>query len=132
MCQRTLRNCDIYDAEYVQDIYRIFADMHASGPVTRAEPYGGWWMVTGSEEVYEASRNYETFSRDTGFPAERFTRDGVKLELDEVAELNRQNLVSQDPPRHRELRGSAQPALHPGSHCVAGEPTSSPRQYRHR
>jgi cytochrome P450 len=113
-CPVDITQFDIYDADYMQHIYEVFADMHANGPVTRTDPYGGWWIVTGSDEVYEASRDYQTFSRDTGFPAERFTRDGAKLDLDHVAEANRQNLVSQDPPRHREFRAALSPHFSPG------------------
>lgn len=112
-CPIDLSQFDIYDSDYMQKIYQVFAEMHATAPVTRAEPYGGWWIITGHDEVYEASRDWETFSRDTGFPAERFTQDGVALPLDGVAEANRQNLVSQDPPRHREFRTALSPHFTP-------------------
>ena len=115
---RDIHQFDMYDPEYVRGIYDVFAAMHASGPVTRAEPYGGWWIFTGHEEVFEAARDFRTFSRATEFPTHCSTKEGVPKPPDPANEIMLRTFISIDPPRHKGYRLNLNPHFTPA--VVAG------------
>lgn len=115
---RDIHQFDMYDPEYVRGMFEVFAEMHRTGPVTRAEPYGGWWIVTGHEEVFEAARDYRTFSRATEFPTHCSTREGVPKPPDPANEIMLRTLISIDPPRHKGYRLNLNPHFTPA--VVAG------------
>jgi cytochrome P450 len=66
LTDRDVTRFDIDDAEYVQDIYGVFAEMNRRAPVTWAQTYGGHWVVTGYEAVRKASQDWETFTSEQG------------------------------------------------------------------
>ena len=116
--RRDIHQFDMYDPEYVRGIYDVFAAMHSSGPVTRAEPYGGWWIITGHEEVFEAARDFRTFSRATEFPTHCSTKEGVPKPPDPANEIMLRTFISIDPPRHKGYRLNLNPHFTPA--VVAG------------
>ena len=66
LTDRDVTRFDIEDAEYVQDIYGVFAEMNRRAPVTWAETHGGHWVVTGYEAVRQASQDWQTFTSEQG------------------------------------------------------------------
>lgn len=104
---------DMYDPDYVQAMYDVFARMHEHGGLTRAEPYGGWWIITGHDEVFEAARDYKTFSRQTEFPTHCSTKDGTRIPPDPANEIMLRTLISIDPPRHKGYRLNLNPHFTP-------------------
>ncbi len=106
---------DMYDPAYVAAIFDVFAAMHAEGPVTRAEPYGGWWIITGHDEVFAAARDHRTFSRQTEFPTHRFTRDGQEFPPNPASAIMLRTLISLDPPAHKPVRVALNPHFTPAA-----------------
>lgn len=106
---------DMYDIEYVQGMFDVFAAMHEHGGVTRAEPYGGWWIVTGHDEVFEAARDHRTFSRQTEFPTHRSLKDGTPLPSNPANEIMLRTLISLDPPQHKPVRIALNPHFTPAA-----------------
>jgi cytochrome P450 len=66
LTDRDVTQFDIEDADYVQDIYGVFAEMNRCAPVTWAQTHGGHWVVTGYEAVRKASQDWETFTSELG------------------------------------------------------------------
>lgn len=104
---------DMYDPDYVQAMYDVFARMHEEGQVIRAEPYGGWWIIAGHEAVFEAARDYRTFSRHTEFPTHCSTRDGQRLPPNPANDIMLRTLIAIDPPRHKGYRLNLNPHFTP-------------------
>lgn len=117
-CPFDIHQFDMYDPDYVQGMFEVFAEMHRTGPVTRAEPYGGWWIITGQEEVFAAARDHRTFSRRTEFPTHCSTKDGQRIPPDPANEIMLRTLISIDPPRHKGYRLALNPHFTPA--VVAG------------
>ena len=49
--------------------------------LTRAEPYGGWWIVTGHEEVFAAARDPKLYDCPGGFRLARAEKSHVAFDL---------------------------------------------------
>jgi cytochrome P450 len=98
---RDIRQFDILDSDYVQDIYGVFRRMQEEAPVTRVDTYGGHWVVTGYEAVLRAAQDWETFTSTQGpmFP--------------DPSPLAHMPPITLDPPRHREFRRMINPYLSP-------------------
>jgi cytochrome P450 len=63
---RDISQFDIEDADYVQDIFGVFAEMNRHGPVTWAETHGGHWVVTGYDAVRQAAQDWQSFTSEQG------------------------------------------------------------------
>jgi cytochrome P450 len=82
--------------------YELFARLRHEAPAhwspLRAYPEeGGFWSLTRAEDVHAATRDFETFSSE---------RRGIFL-IDDVGvplDLQRQQMISMDPPRHDRLK----------------------------
>ena len=73
-------------------LHETLARMRARGPVAWSEEHGGFWVVTGYDEVLQVAQDWETFSSAEGV---NVPRSPVKVNaLPEVL----------DPPVHREYK----------------------------
>ena len=121
----TVDDIDLSDHDaFVDGVpYEAFALLRREDPVHwNAEPDGrGFWAVTRYEDIRAVHRDVQTFSSELG---------GTSLEdLDPEHVEARKSMIDMDPPRHDELRGDRQQALHPargagvGGRRCAGWPT---------
>ncbi len=60
---RTYNN---HDADIAQTYYDLIDHMVAKGPIHWSEACGGYWVITGYEEVLQAARDHESFSAASG------------------------------------------------------------------
>jgi cytochrome P450 len=74
------------------DLHAALARLRAMGPVTWSEEHGGFWVVTGYDEVLAAAQDWETFS----------SAQGVNVPLSPVKVNALPEVV--DPPVHREYK----------------------------
>lgn len=74
------------------DLHDALARLRALGPVTWSEEHGGFWVVSGHEEVLQAAQDWETFS----------SAQGVNVPLSPVKVNAIPEVV--DPPLHREYK----------------------------
>ncbi|HEX4220844.1 MAG TPA: cytochrome P450 [Pseudonocardiaceae bacterium] len=57
---------DIHGEEFCRDNYQIYADLRSRCPVSWATSYGGFWMFTDYDSVFEATRDDELFYSSDG------------------------------------------------------------------
>lgn len=74
------------------DLHGTLTRMRALGPVTWSKEHGGFWVVTGYEEVLRAAQDWETFS----------SAQGVNVPLSPVKVNAIPEVV--DPPLHRQYK----------------------------
>lgn len=53
---------DIHDHSQADQIYEIYDDLRERCPVAHSSQHGGYWLVTGYEQVKEIYRDHDTFS----------------------------------------------------------------------
>lgn len=96
---------DIFDpAQYAAGVpHHLFAELRASSPVYWQELpgtpglVGGYWALLAHGDVAEASKDWQTFSAALGGIV-------IRDQDEESKARNRTQLLSADPPEHRELR----------------------------
>lgn len=57
---------DIFDPEYVNDPYRIWADLRTRCPIAHSDRWGGSWLPTRYEDVTAIARDIEMFPSGNG------------------------------------------------------------------
>ncbi|MCV7280258.1 cytochrome P450 [Mycolicibacterium flavescens] len=53
---------DQHSAEFMQDPYGALAQLRDRCPVAKSSSYGGFWVITGYDEIFEALHDTEVFS----------------------------------------------------------------------
>src|SRR5882757_1909961 len=102
--QQDLDSVDLADPSVWDDgpPYELFARMQREAPVHFSPQHnhpneGGFWSITGYDDVRAVSRDHRTFSSERrGI----FHMDDIGVPLD----LQRMQLISMDPPRHDRLK----------------------------
>jgi cytochrome P450 len=110
---RDIREIDISDHAYWRDgpPFDLFARMREEAPV-HWSPLGDWpeesgfWSITRAEDAAAISRDTETFSSERGGVI-MLNDFGVPLEI------QTQQMISMDPPRHDRLKGLVQKPFAP-------------------
>jgi cytochrome P450 len=82
-----------YSAEIFEDPYPVYRRLRDEAPVY-PDPDGRWWVISRFEDVWEALRDWQTFSSRLGPAPENPDHDGEKY-----------SIVSMDPPHHEQVRG---------------------------
>ncbi|HEY1967504.1 MAG TPA: cytochrome P450 [Pseudonocardia sp.] len=101
------------DGPHRERFWPVLLALQRSSPVFRSDARGGFWAVTGFDNVNQAARDWETFTSAEGAEA-------VPLEAGETG--FRLIPAEVDPPRHRELRKLLNPAFRIGAvHRYAAE-----------
>jgi cytochrome P450 len=92
---------DPYDAELTEpSVWGAYAAARAVGPVARSERRGGFWLLTGYDDVRTALRDPVTFSSASGH---RIPTDGTQRAIP----------IDFDPPQHTAYRRLMTEALSP-------------------
>lgn len=95
------KDYDIFAEEYVKDPYGIWDDLRRHCPVAHSGRWGGSWMPTRYEDVFNIARDIEHFSSTQPLvapvlPPEGYKRDENGPDFSEV----RAPPISSDPPEH--------------------------------
>ena len=93
---------DLYLARPLPELYALFREYRSRCPVARSEHNGGFWLVTGYEDVQTIAKDDETFSNGRG----------IIIPPVEIEPLIPNDF---DPPEHGKYRGILQAWLAPGS-----------------
>src|SRR4051812_11994708 len=92
---------DPYDPELSEPgIWDLYATARAAGPVVRSERRGGFWVLTGFDDVRSALRDPATFSSASGH---RIPTDGTQRAIP----------IDFDPPLHTAYRRVVNPPPRP-------------------
>lgn len=90
---------DPYDARLTEPgVWDLYAAARAAGPVARSGRRGGFWVLTGHDDVRAVLRDPATFSSASGH---RIPTDGTQRSIP----------IDVDPPRHTAYRRLMGPAL---------------------
>jgi cytochrome P450 len=82
-----------YSRAIFEDPYPLYRRLRDEAPVY-PDPDGRWWVISRFDDVWDALRDWQTFSSDQGPAPENPDRGGEKY-----------SIVSMDPPRHDLVRG---------------------------
>jgi cytochrome P450 len=105
--ERRTTTFDHHGAELPHGSHDIYAEMRGTCPVAWTDAHGGYWIVTGADEVGDASRDYELFTseHDTG------THLGVTI----PAQPKYSGMIESDPPYFTVLRKAVTPWFSPNA-----------------
>lgn len=70
---------DHHSADYAADPWNVAATLSRESPVAWSESHGGFWVISGFEEVREATRNAKTFSSRHDMPNGCSRFQGINL-----------------------------------------------------
>ena len=104
MAEASTEDFDIHDPAFAADPYPTYERLRRECPVVHGEKHGGYWLLTRSEDVRQATRDWKTFTSSvpgvTSIPvATRRTEPQLPLEL--------------DPPLHSRYRALVNPVFSP-------------------
>jgi cytochrome P450 len=77
--QKQIIEFDQHSADYAADPWNTAAKLALESPVAWTESHGGFWVVSGFEEVREATRNAKTFSSRHDMPNGCTRFQGINL-----------------------------------------------------
>src|ERR1700685_1744064 len=70
---------DRHTPKYIDHFDEITHEMHAKCPIAWTETYGGHWVASGYNEVFEIARNAGLLSNDNDFRGERKGYRGIGI-----------------------------------------------------
>ena len=107
MTERRTTTFDHHGAALPHRSHNVYAEMRGTCPVAWTDAHGGYWVVTGADEVGDASRDYALFTseHDTG------THLGVTI----PAQPKYSGMIESDPPYFTVLRKAVTPWFSPNA-----------------
>ncbi|MCU0261829.1 MAG: cytochrome P450 [Ilumatobacteraceae bacterium] len=113
---------DIFDPQYVDDPYGIWAEMRSRCPIAHTERWGGSWLPVTYQHVTAMARNIEDFPSGNGVgvvpPLQPTEEERAEIEARRAAGqqpllANGVPPISADPPLHSWTRRLILPAMSP-------------------
>ncbi|MFE0174977.1 cytochrome P450 [Streptomyces sp. NPDC059002] len=97
---------DLFSDRYMQDPYRVFAELRGVGPIHRAHIPSGIpvWVVTGRAEVSAALADTRLSKDSARLRAVIDRAMAARLDGSQVAETVATDMLNSDPPEHTRLR----------------------------
>ena len=105
---------DRHTAEYRKRFADIAETMHKTCPVAWNDTYGGYWMVGGSDAVFELARCPHV-SNEHDVDGTRRGYQGIAIPLPPEAAGTRGGMLEMDGPEHRTYRTALNPYLSPAA-----------------
>ena len=105
---------DRHTPDYIDRFEDTTHDLHARCPVAWTDTYGGHWVASGYEAVFEIARDATLLSNDCDFRNERKGYQGIPI----PGPPNRQSrggFLEMDPPEQRDYRTILDPYLSPAA-----------------
>src|SRR5215203_4252219 len=65
--------------EYRTDFVRLADDLHATGPIAWNDTDGGYWFVSGNQELFDTARRADLLSNDNDPHGERKGYTGITI-----------------------------------------------------
>ena len=103
---------DRHTPEYRFEFEKITQDLHAKCPVAWSDTYGGHWVASSSQAVFELAR-CPHISNDHDVNGERRGYQGITIPAKPIP--IRAGILEMDPPEHRTYRGVLNPYLSPAA-----------------
>ncbi|UXA06093.1 cytochrome P450 [Mycobacterium sp. SMC-2] len=103
---------DRHTPEYRFEFEKITRELHEKCPVAWSDTYGGHWVASSSEAVFELAR-CPYISNDHDFNNERRGYQGITIPAKPIP--IRAGILEMDPPEHRVYRSVLNPYLSPAA-----------------
>jgi cytochrome P450 len=110
-----IRQCPAFDRhapEYREHFEHIAHQMHAQCPVGWSPTYGGHWVVSGHQELFDIARRADVLSNDHDVTGERNGYLGIGIP---PASDHQAGFLEMDPPQQRDYRKVLNPYLSPAA-----------------
>jgi cytochrome P450 len=104
---------DRHTPEYREQFVTITQEMHSKCPVAWSDTYGGHWVASGNQEVFELARSPGYLSNDHDVKNERRGYKGITIPTPEVEMQG--GFLEMDPPEQRHYRQVLNPYLSPAA-----------------
>jgi cytochrome P450 len=104
---------DRHTSDYAQRFAEITHEMQTQCPIGWSETYGGHWVVSGYQEVFELARHPTLLSNDRDNKGERKGYRGISVPSN--PETPRAGFLEMDPPEQRDYRRALDPYLSPAA-----------------
>jgi cytochrome P450 len=101
---------DHHASTFAENAKEVYRELQSHCPVARSNQHGGYWVVTGYEEVSSAARNPHLFSSVRDLPDGPF-----KGTIQPNENPIRQGLTESDPPRLLKVRQQLSPFFAPAA-----------------
>jgi cytochrome P450 len=105
---------DRHTPDYIDHFEEITHELHARCPIAWTETYGGHWVTSGYEEVFEIARNPTLLSNDNDVHGERKGYRGITIP-NPTDQRRRGGFLEMDPPDQRDYRKALDPYVSPAA-----------------
>jgi cytochrome P450 len=103
---------DRHAPDYRDHFTEITQELHGKCPIAWTDTYGGHWVVSGHQEVFDIARRADVLSSDHDPKGERRGYLGVTIPH---SSPTRNGFIEMDPPEQRQYRQSLNPYLSPAA-----------------
>jgi cytochrome P450 len=101
---------DRHAPDYRFHFETITEDLHQRCPVAWTDTYGGHWVASGHQEVFDIARRADVLSNDHDITGERRGYQGISIPS---VPMSRGGFLEMDPPEQRHYRQALNPYLSP-------------------
>jgi cytochrome P450 len=103
---------DRHAPDYRDHFGEITKDLHAKCPVAWSDTYGGHWVASGYQEVFDIARRADVLSNDHDPKGERRGYQGITIPSSSPMQ---NGFIEMDPPEQRHYRQALNPYLSPAA-----------------
>jgi cytochrome P450 len=104
---------DRHAPDYRDHFEEITEELHAACPVAWTDTYGGHWVASGHQEVFDIARRADVVSNDRDVTGERRGYKGISIPSADTD--HRGGFLEMDPPEQRHYRQALNPYLSPAA-----------------
>jgi cytochrome P450 len=105
---------DRHAPDYRNHFEEITEDLHARCPVAWSDTYGGHWVASGHQEVFDIARRADVLSNDNDVEGVKRGYRGISIPPAEGQRF-RGGFLEMDPPEQRHYRQALNPYLSPAA-----------------
>jgi cytochrome P450 len=114
---------DRHGDQYRTEFERLADELHASKPIAWNDTHGGYWFVTGNQELFDIARRADVLSSDDDPHGDRRGYVGITIPPPPLESRKVQRVpgdlggsfLSMDPPAQRHYRNALNPYLSPAA-----------------
>lgn len=105
---------DRHSPDYIDHFAEITRELHEKCPIAWSDTYGGHWVASGYDEVFEIARNGSLLSNDHDVEGVRKGYQGITIPAPN-GRNRRGGFLEMDPPEQRDYRRAIDPYLSPAA-----------------
>jgi len=106
---------DRHAPDYINRFEELTHELQAKCPIAWTETYGGHWVTSGYNEVFEIARNITLLSNDFDEDGTRNGYQGISIPQVRQGTGSKAGFLEMDPPEQRDYRAALNPYLSPAA-----------------